>query len=147
LVFFGVAAPKTVTAHAVLALEALLPVAARDLAKGDVIGEDDLTDGWVPLARTAVKLADTDETLAGRRLRRAVAAGQPIALSQVEAPVVVRRGQLVQLEMSDNGLAVTGQVKALGNGGYGQEIDAVYPATKKKLRVRVVDAGTVQYLR
>ena len=136
--------PFTVTAQ--VALKERLPVPGRDLVKGDVIAETDLTEAYVDVSRGSMRPVSTPDGLVGRRLRRAAPAFVPIVPGQVEVPKIVRRGQLVRLVMSAGGLEVTGQVIAKDDGGYGQMVDAVYPATKKRLRVRIKDASTVEYV-
>jgi flagella basal body P-ring formation protein FlgA len=70
----------------------------------------------------------------------------PLTSQMLEVPKVVRRGQLVHLVMHAKGLDVSSQVVAQSDAGYGQQIDALYPTTKKRLRVKVIDSGTVEYL-
>jgi flagella basal body P-ring formation protein FlgA len=134
-------------AQASFTLRQKLPVPARNLIAGEILRDSDLEEDWVVITRNTAKVAVTPRELVGRRLRRAAPVGAPIMLNQIEIPIVVRRGQIVQLTMRAGGLSVTGQVRALASAGSGQVIEAVYPATKKKIRVRVLDAASVEYLR
>lgn len=136
---------KEFTVQATFALQQKLPVPNRALEKGEIIGNDELTTVWIPVGRTAAKFAFENSELVGRRLKRAAVAFRPIDANQVEIPKIVKRGQLLKLVMKGKGLDVTGQVIAQGAAGYGQTVDAIYPATKKRLRVRVLDAQTVEY--
>ncbi len=136
---------RSFTVQATFALKQKLPVAARALDKGEVIRAEDLADEWVEMNHNSTKLAISDVQLVGRRLKRPVPAMKAIEVSQVEVPKVVKRGQLLKLVVRGKGLDVSGQVVAQGDGGSGQTIEAVYPATKKRLRVRVIDSSTVEY--
>lgn len=136
---------KEIAVQATFGLRQKLPVTARALDKGEVIQADDLTEEWVAIGRNASKFALKPEHLIGRRTKRPAAAFHPLEVTQVEVPKIIKRGQLVKLVMKSKGLDVSGQVIAQGEGGYGQTLDAVYPATKKRLRVRVVDSSTVEY--
>jgi flagella basal body P-ring formation protein FlgA len=141
------AGAERIHAQASFTLRQKLPVPTRNLLAGEILRESDFEDAWVVITRNAAKVAGSTADLTGRRLRRAAPVGAPVMLNQVEIPIVVRRGQLVRLTMRAGSLSVTGQVRALGSAGSGQVIEALYPATKKKIRVRVVDAATVEYLR
>ncbi len=126
-------------------LKQKLPVTTRALDKGEVIQASDLTEKWVQVGRNAAKFAQKASELVGRRTKRPAQAFHPLEVTQVEVPKIIKRGQLVKLIMKSKGLDVSGQVIAQGEGGYGQTLDAIYPATKKRLRVRVVDSSTVEY--
>jgi flagella basal body P-ring formation protein FlgA len=127
------------------ALKQKLPVPGRAMDKGEIIRAADLSEEWLDVGRSAAKLAQTPAELVGRRLKRPALAFRPIESSQVEVPKIVKRGQVLRLVMKGKGLDVSGQVVAQGEAGYGQTLDAIYPATKKRLRVRVVDSTTVEY--
>jgi flagella basal body P-ring formation protein FlgA len=138
--------PLTFTVNAQLTLKERLPVPAHSLPKGAILAAADLTDAWIDVGRASVHpIGDRGEVI-GRRLRRPAPAFQPFATSQLEIPQLIRRGQQVRLVMRTGALDVSGRVVALESAGSGQVIDAVYPATKKKLRVRVVDASTVEFV-
>ncbi len=137
---------RTYTASAVLSLKKELPVAARNLLRGSFVHEKDLELGWVELGRGAQRWAVVPREALGKRLRRNVPLGAPILLADLETPLAIRRGDLVRLVMNSGDLSVSGHVKALDNGAYGQTIDALYPTTKKRMRVKVIDSSTVEYL-
>lgn len=130
-----------------LSLKKRLLVAKKDLPRGHVIEASDLEEEWLPFARPQLGAAYSRENVVGMRLKRPVLVGAAVMSSQLEAPIVVKKGQIVQLLLSKGRLGINAQVKALGAGAAGQAIDAVFPSTKKKLRVRIVDSATVEYLR
>lgn len=124
-----------------------LPVARRAMEVGDVLGAEDFEVTWVPVGRGHQTFADRVPTLVGKRLKRPVAVGAPVPLNQLEVPAVVKKGEMVTMQMHGDGVNVTGQVKVLGDGGYGQAIEVLMMSTKKRLRARVIDASTVEYMR
>lgn len=134
------------TVGATLTLKERLPVALRNLARGDMLRAEDLEDRMVERGRGMQKVVTEVKYLAGRRVTRGIGVGDPIPVGAVEVADVVKRGQLVRLEMRGRGVEVSGRVQVLAGAGYGEAVDAVYPATKKKIRVRVVDGDTVEYL-
>jgi len=62
------------------------------------------------------------DQVAGMMLRRPVAAGQPLRLTDLMRPPLVQRGSIVQVEFRDGGLAVTVQATALDDGADGERI-------------------------
>jgi flagella basal body P-ring formation protein FlgA len=138
------AASFSVSAHFTVLAD--LPVTSHPLSKGRDLSSDDLMTAAVPITRSGFNYAKNDADLLNHRLRRPLAAGVPILASDVELPRLVKRGQMVTLQVSGGEVAVTGQVKVLSDGMVGQVIEAQYPATKKKLRVRVIDSNKVEYV-
>jgi flagella basal body P-ring formation protein FlgA len=133
------------TASAHFALKRLLPVSRRDLPRGEPVRVDDFESAWTDVGKEHTGVVEDVEAARGRRLTRPLVVGRPLFWSQRELPTAVRRGQIVRLSMRRGTLDVSGQVKVLSNGGYGQVIDAMYMTTRKKLKVRVKDAETVEY--
>lgn len=136
----------TFTIVATMSLKERLPVAMRNLVRGDVLRNEDLEMRMVERGSAQLRIIGDVRHLVGRRVIRSVTVGDPIPVGAVEVPDVVKRGQLVRLEMSGRGVNVSGRVQVLQGAGYGESVDAVYPSTKKKIRVRVIDADTVEYL-
>ena len=134
------------SASAHLTVHALLPVLAKSLDKGAEITEANLSSDMVALSRGGSMHVTHRDELIGRRLRRPMQGGSPLLPSDVELPRLVRRGQMVQLKVDGTGVAVSGSVKAMADGVTGQVIEAQYPATKKRMRVRVIDSNTVKHV-
>ena len=138
---------RQLAAQTSLLLKKQLPVAARNLERGHFLNEKDFEIGWVDLGHGANSgFAVTARDASGKRLRRNLALGMPVVLADLETPLAIHRGQMVRLVMNGDGLSISGHVKALANGTYGQTIEALYPTTKKRLRVKVIDSSTVEYL-
>jgi flagella basal body P-ring formation protein FlgA len=133
------------TATAVLTLRRLVPVAAKDLERDTVLRAEDVDEAWIDMGRGPKIVVDAAATV-GRRLKRGLAAGEAFPVGALEVPLAVRRGQVVSLKVVKGGLTVYGKAQLLANGAYGQVIDATSPTTKKRFRVRVVDATTVDYV-
>jgi len=134
----------SVSAH--MTVHALLPVLGESLDKGAEITDANLGSDMVALGRSGSMYVSHRDELIGRRLRRPMQSGSPLLSSDIELPRLVRRGQMVQLKVDGSGVAVSGSVKLMADGVPGQVIEAQYPATKKRMRVRVIDANTVQHV-
>jgi len=72
--------------------------------------------------------------------------GEPFFQQYLDRPKPVHKDQLVKLVMSSKGLEVTGKVRALQSGGYGQIINVIYPETKKIVRAKIINSGLVEYV-
>lgn len=137
--------PHNFFLHTRFNLERQLPVAIRDLKRGDVVARQDLATEWVKLEKIHKKSVAKAADIIGKRLARGVVAGGVIAVSDVITSAVVRRGQTLQMMMRRGNLEISIPIKAMAHGSYGQQIEALYPNTRKKIRVVIKDAETVEY--
>jgi len=110
-----------------------LPVPRQTIAAGTEISHQDLVERKFP-TRTAQQFAvSTNRSqLVGMVARRTLLPGQPVPVSSVEKPVLVRRGEPARLVFREQGLTIIMQVEALQNGGAGSFV-----------RVRNIDSGLV----
>ena len=147
--YVPVDAPEAFEAYQVTAtfvVKKNVPVAAQSMNAGAIVRDEDLDTAWVEIGRGGQKICADRAEAVGRRLKRPAPIGAPLTPAQLEIPMIVHRGQTLKLTMTSGGLTVTGHVKSMGEGSYGQVIEAFYPTTKKRLKVRIVDASTVEYL-
>lgn len=110
-----------------------LPVPRQTIAAGTEISHQDLVERKFP-TRTAQQFAVSTNRaqLVGMVARRTLLPGQPVPVSSVEKPVLVRRGEPARLVFREQGLTIIMQVEALQNGGAGSFV-----------RVRNIDSGLV----
>jgi flagellar basal body P-ring formation protein FlgA len=97
-----------------------VPVLTRAVARGDVITEDMVR--WERLAAGQVR-PDTlmsAEALIGREARRTLRADTPLRALDLQAPVLIARGDTVQLVYQAGGLVLTARARALDNASEGQ---------------------------
>lgn len=123
-----------------------VPVTSQRILQGTILRDRHIEMGWQPLQRTHHEFIRNKKELYGRVLTRSLQIGEGITRSQVKIPQIVKRGELLQLTVSRNGLEVVSEVKALGHGGYGDTIYAKPAGTNKKLRVRIVAPGKAEAL-
>lgn len=83
------------------------------------------------------------DNVVGKRSRRAIGAGEPIRLGQVEVAPVVRRGDLVILKVESEHFMVTAKGKVLENGRPGEVIRAENIASRKEVYGKVLDGRTL----
>lgn len=125
-------------------LEEMVPVAARDIQKGEIIKESDVILAPYECCKISPPIIRETSAIIGRKSKILVRYGQAFASGSTENLRIISRGQSAQLIIRKEDLVIVGKVQALDSGSYGDVIDALYPTTKKRLRVRVVDPSTVE---
>lgn len=122
-------------------LSAELPVAAAALPAGRVLADDD-----VVLERHAVSgspLAAAEDAV-GRVARRSIAAGQVLTARLLDEPLLVRRGETVQIRARRDAVEVVVPGQALDAGRRGQTIRVRNAGNGTVIRARVVETGQVE---
>ncbi len=120
-----------------------VPVPARPIAKGEVIGRDDVkivTMRADRLSRGAV--TDIDE-IVGKAPRRSLRAGEPVRPGDVRRPVVVAKGSTVTMVYRTPFMELTARGRAIEDGGHGDVIKVMNTQSKKVIEAVVADADTV----
>jgi flagella basal body P-ring formation protein FlgA len=142
--------PSLVTLSAEADISALALVAARPLAKGEILSSRDVKVGRVKMASGNSYLPPRPAAADGLELSRHLVAGEAVLAGDVSQPPAVRRGDLVQSvtkSSSRNGVwTVSASGKALGGGMPGDVITVEDPSTKAKYQARITGRGTVSVL-
>jgi flagella basal body P-ring formation protein FlgA len=103
-----------------ISVEARYLVAARSLAAGQIVGENDFVARNGDLgALPATVLMDAEQAL-GRTVRIGIAAGQPLRSDQLTAPWAVQQGQKIKTITRGAGFSVSSEGRALNNAQEGQ---------------------------
>ncbi len=85
-------------------------------------------------------IADINQ-LIGMTPRRMIAAGRPIRKSDIVAPIIVERGELITLSLASGAMNITTQVKALENGAKGEVIRVVNLSSNKTIQALITSSG------
>ncbi len=119
-------------------------VPAHDIARGDTIGENDLTfatvDGNALMSGVPTKM----DEVKGMQTRRALSAGQPFRTEDVRRPIVVTKGQTVTMEFAAPGVELTAMGRAMSEGGIGDTVTIQNPASYRMVSGIVIAPGTVR---
>lgn len=120
-----------------------VPVLARAVAPGDVIGADDIR--WIAqrsrgLQRNIVTSADD---LVGLTSKRRLRAGVPVSAADVHPPVVVGKGDLVTIVYETARMQLTARGQAMENGSRGQSIRVANLQSRQIVEATVRGPGTV----
>ena len=116
-------------------------VVNRAMTRGEVIGPNDVRlEERNVLAPGAAGLASLDEAI-GLELRRALPMNGMVGSSAVVAPLLVRRGDRLQVSAHAGGITVGATAEALRDGRRGDRIPARNVQSKRMLEVIVTGPG------
>jgi flagella basal body P-ring formation protein FlgA len=125
-------------------VERRMPVARHDLPAKAVFRAEDAVDAWVPWNRGAGRAVRDVASLTGMALVRPVQAGQMLLMRDFERPVVLRRGDTVQLQQRAGDLVISGNAVVVTQGAVGDRIEVQSVATRKRLRAVVKSNSVVE---
>ena len=114
-------------------------VAARTIRPFTVLTADDL-------AYTADKIDGgvTDPALLiGQEVRKALYAGRPIRVADVQPPAVIERNQIVRLIFERNGLRIATEGRALDRAGVGAFVRVMNLSSRSTVSGRVDHSGKI----
>lgn len=117
----GAAGEPLVAISGAAASAVTLPVPARDIPRGGVVGEGDIdfmeiNDG------AASRFLDDADLIVGKEARRPLAKGEPLRANDLRAPVLIKRGARVTIVLEAPGLRLTQLASALESGAEGDLI-------------------------
>lgn len=119
-------------------------VPARDILRGEVIGESDLTFSQVPAAALPSSTVTRFEVLTGMQTRRTLRAGETIRPDDVRRPVVVTKGQTVTMSFSAPGVELAAMGRAMSEGGVGDTVTIQNPVSFRMVTATVTGPGAVR---
>jgi len=95
-------------------------IAARPIAQGQVVVEDDLTNQIGDLSELPANILTEAERAIGKLASSSIPAGRPLRADMVKAQMVIRQGQTVRALSRGPGFAVANEGRALNNAVEGQ---------------------------
>jgi flagella basal body P-ring formation protein FlgA len=139
----GADATMPVEVRGVVFRTARVPVLARPLRHGQVIGPDDIA--WKDTRASAVdpNLALDPDAIFGKTPRTSLRAGEPLRRAELMAPVVVAKGDLVTMVLTAPQMMLTAQGRAAENGADGQVIKVENTRSKTTVEAIVIGPNRV----
>ena len=123
-----------------------VPVLVSNLQSGHIITMQDIKHIQIK-EREFTKDTIADPTiLVGMTARRVILAGRPIKASEMIAPKLIERGEIVTLSLNVGTMALTTQAKALQDGAKGEIIRVVNTASNKTLQAIITGTNQVSIL-
>ncbi len=122
--------------------QAIVPVS--HLQRGSRIGASDIRLAPVPQSRWQGSFATSPESVVGMEVRGIVRVGEPISLSEIGPPILVHRGDLIEIRVVGGGVVITTNAKSIGEGAEGElvEVETIQP--RRRLIAKVVRSGLVE---
>lgn len=123
-----------------------VPVLSDNLQSGHIITAQDIKH---------IKIKDREFTrdtiadayaLIGMTARRVILAGRPIKASEIIAPKLIERGEIVTLSLNVGTMSLTTQAKALQDGAKGDIIRVVNTASNKTLQAMITGTNQVSIM-
>ena len=92
------------------------------------------------LREAPLTLAEADPTL---EIAEQIQAGAPLYARSVRVRPVIRRGQIVEAQLHDNGMIISLKVEALENGAPGQLVRVRNLQSRKEFRGKIQNENTI----
>ena len=118
-------------------------VAARDLPRGHVLSEEDLSESHVSYAQSKGALTLISQA-AGQTLKVNVRVGAPIRDRDLVQTSMVKKGETVTIVAQGGGLKISALGQARQDGALGQTISVVNQDSKKTIAAKVIGPGMVE---
>jgi flagella basal body P-ring formation protein FlgA len=119
-------------------------VPARDIARGDTISDSDLSYVFVDPNSVMSGTATTMDTLVGMQTRRVLRAGESVRNDDVRHPILVTKGSTVTMIFEVPGVSLTATGRAMSEGGLGENVTILNPASFRQITAIVTGQGTVK---
>ncbi len=116
----------------------------RQVNHKDVITESDLSMKEVVERRTNKDTATSKEQLIGQSVIRAISANRPIRLSEVRTPILINKGQAVEITYSTPFMTLRTMGQALEDGAQGSLIRIKNNDTDRAISARVKSSDRVE---
>ncbi len=112
--------------------------------RGHRLRSGDLLIKPLPSAKVQPSYVSDPAELVGLEVRGFVRSNRPISRSDVGAPILITRGDLVDIQVIGGGVKVTTRAKAMEEGAEFDTIEVETLNPKKRLLARVVRSGLVE---
>lgn len=129
---------------ATLTTNPTIAVTRKGLPRGHRIGAGDLTLMPIPAEQIDPEfVVDPDEVI-GLEVRSALRPNRPIERDDLGSPILVHRGDLIEIRVVGGGITITTNAKALADGAESELIEIETMQPRKRLLARVVQTGLVE---
>lgn len=111
-----------------------VPVLTRDVAPGDVVRKQDIDWVRLPANRVSQNIITAEAQLVGMAPRHPLRVGEPLRMGDVQPPLVVEKGMLVDMTLVSGALTLTARGRALQSGAVGDTIDILNPRSNRTVQ-------------
>jgi flagella basal body P-ring formation protein FlgA len=119
-------------------------VPAHDIARGETIADSDLSYLTVTNGPGVSGIVTSMDQLTGMQARRVLRAGEPLRGDDVRRPILVIKGSTVTMSFDAPGVTLTAIGKAMSEGGLGETVTILNPASYRQITGVVTGSGQVR---
>ncbi|TWT50522.1 flagellar basal body P-ring biosynthesis protein FlgA [Rubripirellula amarantea] len=119
-------------------------VPARTLGRGHRISANDLELQPIPAEQLSGDVIVDMDLLIGKEVRGTLRIGQPIGHGEIGEPILIHRGDLIELRVLGGGVSVSTNAKAVDSGAHGELIEVETMAPRKRMVARVSTIGVAE---
>jgi flagella basal body P-ring formation protein FlgA len=134
---------RSMSVTAVVHVSVPAVVAARRIASGETITELHIRESRIETTDVNIVLSRAPEEFVGKVARRAFAVGDSLPPDAFSEPVLIRRGDTVNLRLERGGISVSSAGRALENGRFGEVIRVRNEDFSSEVRARVTGRSEV----
>ena len=127
-----------------LVVQVSVAVPSRAVAMNEVLGAADIETITLPRSRLAPDTLTEASQLIGKSAVHVLRPDQPVRAADVQAPLLVRKGDLITIELRTPNMELTAQGKALEDGAAGASIRVTNTQSKRVIDVTVEGPGLVR---
>lgn len=121
-----------------------VPVLAHNVAPGDVVRAGDVQWIRLPSTRVSNNIVTTEAGLVGMSPRYPVRGGEPIRASDMQQPIVVAKGAMVDMNYVSGALTLIARGRALESGAIGDTIDIMNPRSNRTVQGTIEGPNSVR---
>jgi flagella basal body P-ring formation protein FlgA len=131
-----------------------VPVLNRSVAPGDIVNANDVQWVKLPATRVGSNIITSAASLIGMSPRYPVRTGEPLRMSDMQPPVAIAKGSVVDMSYVTGALVLLARGRALENGAIGDTIDILNPRSNRtvqgviegpnRVRIDVMSAPRIQ---
>lgn len=121
-----------------------VPVLTRKTADSDVITDADITMVDVPERQIHKDTARSAEDLIGKSPKRSISPNRPIRLTEINLPIIVKKGSSVDVQYSAPYMTIRTVGEALEDGSLGSVVRIKNEQSGKAITARVIGTGKVE---
>lgn len=136
--------PWTIFVPAQVRLFSPVVVATRPLNRGELLGPDTTALAEQDIGTLTQGYLTSTELVAGRKMTRAVRAGQALTPALVEMAESIKRGDQVVINARSGGINVRMPGEALSGGTLGQQISVRNLSSQRVIKARIAGPGQVE---
>jgi len=121
-----------------------IPVLTHNVAPGEIVRAGDVQWVRLPSTRVSTNIITTEAGLVGMSPRYPVRSGEPIRTSDLQQPIVVAKGAMVDMNYVSGTLTLIARGRAVTSGAIGDTIDIINPRSNRTVQGVIEGPNTVR---